>query len=130
MVEVRVSRVRVVEGKVNAVGNVTVSSGILRVPVKVGDKWVDFRANSVEELNNKLKKIEIGDNVKVECLTFKEGKYNRLLAVKVSKISDRCEEERRESCSEILKAIWEQNREILEELSVIEDLIRKKLPSI
>jgi len=126
MVEVRVSRVRVVEGKVNAVGNVTVSSGILRVPVKVGDKWVDFRANSVEELNNKLKKIEIGDNVKVECLTFKEGKYNRLLAVKVSKISDRCGEERG-SCIKIIKAIWEQNREIMAHLNLIEKLIKEKL---
>jgi len=122
IVEVKPSRVRVVEGKVNAVGNVSVSSGILRVPVKVGDKWVDFRANSIKELKNKLREINIGDSVRIECLTFKEGKYNRLLAIRVSKVSDRGEEERG-SCSEIIKAIWEQNREIIKHLNAIEELI-------
>ena len=125
IVEVKPSRVRVVEGKVNAVGNVSVSSGILRVPVKVGDKWVDFRASNIKELKNKLREINIGDNVRIECLTFKEGKYNRLLAIGVSKVSGRGEEERG-SCSEILKAIWEQNREIIAQLNLIEKLIKEK----
>ena len=125
IVEVKPSRVRVVEGKINAVGNVSVSSGILRVPVKVGDKWVDFRASNIKELKNKLREINIGDNVRIECLTFREGKYNRLLAIGVSKTDN---EGRGEcgSCSEIIKAIWEQNREIMAHLNLIEKLIKEK----
>ena len=104
MAEVKFSNVKVVEGKVKAVGRVKVSHGISRVPVKVGEKWVSFTASSIKELKSRMKEISLGDEVRIECLKYKDGGLNRLLAVKVGKVDSKSKEKSK-ACSGILEAV-------------------------
>jgi hypothetical protein len=87
MVRVEMPEMREVDGMLEVVGRARPFGKVFRVPIKIGELWVNVRG-SIGAINRKLKDVEIGMMVKARCIVTRRGDFESLWLVSVEKVEE------------------------------------------